>query len=163
MLFFAQFRISLRYFAFCFAVLARKSPLQSSGPERVKKVFLTRSQTENATLVFRRSKLRILRPAASGRPHPLRCCSSPNRNRFAGFLFGWAWKRLASCCAHNLCAAGTQIPHLQDVKCFARCRSVKKRRQWRLFSVRPQRLCRKGETCGAHCCARRNSTSFLTD
>ena len=98
----------------------RKCRQKAAFSERVKKVFLTRSQTENASLVFRRSKLRILRPAASGRPHPLRCCSSPNRNRFAGFLFGWAWKRLASCCAHNLCAAGTQIPHLQDEQCFVR-------------------------------------------
>ena len=36
----------------------------------------------------------------------------------ASLVFRLKW--LASCCAHNLCACGTQIPHLQDEKCFAR-------------------------------------------
>ena len=49
-----------------------KSPgSAASGQERVKKVFLTRSQTKTALLGFRRNKLRILRLAASGRAHPL--------------------------------------------------------------------------------------------
>ena len=61
----------------------RQPGISGLAYERVKKVFLTRSQTENALLVSR-------------------------------------LKRLASCCAHNLCAVGTQIPHLQDVKCFVR-------------------------------------------
>ena len=74
---------------------------------RVKKVFLTRAQTENASLVFR-------------------------------------LKRLASCCAHNLCAAGTQIPHLQDVTCFAR----RTRRQAKQIYILFRR-------------ARRNSTRFF--
>ena len=41
----------------------------------------------------RRSKLRILPSAASGRVHTLRCFSSPNQNRFAGFRFGIRDKR----------------------------------------------------------------------
>ena len=36
----------------------------------------------------RRHKLRIIRPAASGKAHSLRCSSSPNRNRCAGLRFG---------------------------------------------------------------------------
>ncbi len=75
--------------------------------ERVKKVFLTRSQTGNALLVSR-------------------------------------LKRLASCCAHNLCAAGTQIPHLQDVKCFVR-RTRRRAKQIYILFRR----------------ARRNSTRFF--
>ena len=37
----------------------------------------------------RRHKLRIIRLAASGEAHSLRCSSSPNRNRFAGLRFGY--------------------------------------------------------------------------
>ena len=36
----------------------------------------------------RRHKLGIIRLAASGKAHSLRCSSSPNRNRFAGLRFG---------------------------------------------------------------------------
>ena len=35
----------------------------------------------------RRHKLRIIRLAANGKAHSLRCSSSPNRNRFAGLRF----------------------------------------------------------------------------
>lgn len=37
---------------------------------------------------FQRRKLRIPRPAAGGRPWPLRCASSPHRARFAGLRRG---------------------------------------------------------------------------
>ena len=36
----------------------------------------------------RRHKLRIIRLAASGKAHSLRCSASPNRNRCAGLRFG---------------------------------------------------------------------------
>ena len=51
--------------------------------ERVKNIFLTRSQTKTASLGFR-------------------------------------LKRLSPCRAHNLCAKGAQIPHLQGVAYFLR-------------------------------------------
>ena len=54
-----------------------------------------------------------------------------NANRGAGFAF----EKAAPGCAHNLCAACAQIPHLPGVLCFVRCRSVQKKCQWHFFSV----------------------------
>ena len=41
--------------------------------------------------------------------------------------FGFFGKRIAVCCAHNLCAIGAQIPHLQPEKYFL-SRTCRKRK-----------------------------------
>ena len=47
-----------------------------------------------------------------------------NRTRCAGLLF----EGIAPCCAHNFCAFGTEIPHLQGVKSFSRRTRRRKKR-----------------------------------
>ena len=62
-------------------------------------------------------------------------------------------KRLSPCCAHNLCAIGAQIPHLQDVKCFVRGRSVQKKCLRHFLAQAEAAVPRGGTTRRASPCA----------
>ena len=57
--------------------------------------------------------------------------------RFAGLSF----EEIAPCCAHNFCAFGTEIPHLQGEKSFLR-RTRRRKKQIELYLRRARRkLC----------------------
>ena len=73
-----------------------------------------------------------------------------NTNRGAGFAF----EKVAPGCAHNLCAACAQIPHLPGVLCFVRGRSVQKKCQWHFFSVGRSGYAARGNHVGRIACGR---------